>query len=58
MSGENPARFQVGRGLDSRVRGNDEGLRKVLPLREKSGRRLHWDAGTGYSSMPYTVVCG
>ncbi len=35
MSGENPARFQVGWGLDSRVRGNDEGLRKGL----RSGAR-------------------
>ncbi len=30
MFGDNPARFQVGWGLDSRVRGNDEGLPKGL----------------------------
>ena len=29
MSGENPARFQVGWGLDFHFRPNDEGLRKV-----------------------------
>ena len=44
MSGENPARFQVGWGLDSRVRGNDEGLFKGLLKGEGMVYGLAWIA--------------